>query len=248
VPITIDKIEVRLDFHIYNVIDFDPLLGYPLEKLLDASQGSIDEKLREIASATPTSCLENHLAKPHPDQNLLVKVMYGSPFISSEPVLFEGAKPTTSKEYDSEEILHLGEDERSSSPSIEFEPLPTSLEYVVLNCDRDPTIIFHDESLEMENPWAMEFREALTLEAEGKDFTVKHGRFILEIQQGPCSFNASLESAMLCAPSTYEDYNHLKVLSCKRFRRLVVDVYVYHKHCKFHGCTMALTLQLKLQQ
>jgi hypothetical protein len=30
VPITIDKIKVRLDFHIYNVIDFDLPLGYPL--------------------------------------------------------------------------------------------------------------------------------------------------------------------------------------------------------------------------
>jgi hypothetical protein len=31
VPITIEKIEVRLDFHIYYVINFDLLLGYPLE-------------------------------------------------------------------------------------------------------------------------------------------------------------------------------------------------------------------------
>jgi hypothetical protein len=37
VPITIDKIEVRLDFLIYDVINFDLHLGYPLEKLLDAS-------------------------------------------------------------------------------------------------------------------------------------------------------------------------------------------------------------------
>jgi hypothetical protein len=34
VPVTKDKIKVRLDFHIYNVNDFDLLLGYPLEKLL----------------------------------------------------------------------------------------------------------------------------------------------------------------------------------------------------------------------
>ena len=32
VPIIIDKIEVRLDFHIYDNIDFDLLQGYPLEK------------------------------------------------------------------------------------------------------------------------------------------------------------------------------------------------------------------------
>jgi hypothetical protein len=32
VPITIGKIDVRSDFHIYNVIDFDLLLGYPHRK------------------------------------------------------------------------------------------------------------------------------------------------------------------------------------------------------------------------
>uniref|UniRef100_K3Y3J4 Uncharacterized protein n=1 Tax=Setaria italica TaxID=4555 RepID=K3Y3J4_SETIT len=57
----------------------------------------------------------------------------------------------------------------------------------------------------------MEFREAPTLEFKGKDFIDEHGSFILEIPQGPCSSNASPESATLCAPSTYEDYNHLKV-------------------------------------
>jgi hypothetical protein len=116
------------------------------------------------------------MAKPHPKQNPLKKVMYGSPFISSKIVPFEAAKPATSELYDSEEILHLGEDERSSSPSIEFEPLPAGLEYVVLDCDRNPTIIIHDESLEMEDPWAMEFCEAPTLESEGKDSMDKHGR------------------------------------------------------------------------
>ena len=66
IPITIDKIGVRLDFHIYDVIDFDLLLGYPLEKLL-ASHGSLDEKLRETSSATTTPHLENLLAKPLPE-------------------------------------------------------------------------------------------------------------------------------------------------------------------------------------
>ena len=57
-PITIDKIEVHLDFYIYNILDFDLLLGLPLEKLL-ASYGSLDEKLRETGSATATPHLEN---------------------------------------------------------------------------------------------------------------------------------------------------------------------------------------------
>jgi hypothetical protein len=46
----------------------------------------------------------------------------------SEPILFEVAKSTTHKEYDSEEILHLDKDEQSSSPSNEFEPVPAGPE------------------------------------------------------------------------------------------------------------------------
>jgi hypothetical protein len=68
----------------------------------------------------------------------------------------------------------------------------------------------------MENPWAMEFCEVSTLESKGKDSMDTHGRFILEIQQESCLFNASQELAVLCAPSTYEAYNNLKVLSCKK--------------------------------
>ena len=100
-------------------------------------------------------------------------------------------------------------------------------------------MISHDESLEMENPWAMEFCEAPTLESDEKDSTDEHGTIIFEI---PCSFNATPESGMLSALCTHEDYNHLMVLFCKTFRRLVVDVYVYRKHYRFRGCIVALTL------
>ena len=107
---------------------------------------------------------------------------------------------------------------------------------------RGTTMIFHDESLEMEKSWAKEFCEAPTLESEEKDSTNKHGSFTFDIPCKPCSFNATPKSGMLSAPCTHEDYNQLKILFCRIFRRLVVDVYVYRKHCRFCGCTMALTL------
>ena len=92
----------------------------------------------------------------------------------------------------------------------------------------------------------MESDGALTLESKQKGSLDEHGSFILEVPQEPCSLNASPESGMLCAPSIREDYNCLKVLSCKTFRRPVVDAYVYRKHCRFRGCTATLTLQQKL--
>ena len=148
-----------------------------------------------------------------------------------------------SEEYDSNEILHFCEDERSSSPLDEFEPLSFGLEYIVLDLDQDTNMILNDASLEMENRWAMEFYGAMTLESEGKDSVDEHGSFILVITQEPCSFTASPESSTLCALSIHEDYNCHKVLSCKTFRRPVVDAYVYRKHCRFRGCTATLTLQ-----
>ena len=77
-------------------------------------------------------------------------------------------------------------------------------------------MLSHNESLEMENTWAIEFCEAPTLESDEKDSTKEHGTVIFEM---PCSFNATPESGMLSASSTYEDYNHLMVLFCKTFRR-----------------------------
>jgi hypothetical protein len=91
------------------------------------------------------------MVKPLPKQNPLEKMVQASPFKSSKPVLFEVAKFATHEEHDSEEILQLCEDKRSSSPSIEFEPLPAGPEYIVLDHDRDPTMISHDESLRIEN-------------------------------------------------------------------------------------------------
>ena len=85
----------------------------------------------------------------------------------------------------------------------------------------------------------MEFCEAPTLESDAKDSTNEHGTIIFEI---PCSFNGTPESDMLSALCTHKEYNHLMVLFYKTFRRLVVDVYVYRKHCKYRGCTVALTL------
>ena len=166
--------------------------------------------------------------------------MHTSSFISSEPVLLGVLE--SSEEYNSEDSLHFCEDERSSSSLIKFEPLPTGLEYVVLDLNQESTSSFHDESLEMENQWAMEFCEASTLDSNEKDSTNEHGSFTFDIPRKPCSFNATPESGMLSAPCTHEDNNHLMVLFCKIFRRLVVDVYVYRKHCRFRACTVALTL------
>ena len=133
-PLIIDKIEINLDFHIFDILDFDLLLGFPPEKLL-SSQGSLDEMLRKTSSATGTFCLENSMAKHFLEPNPLEEMMHESLFIPSESILFEVAKSATSEENNSEEILRFCEDERSLSLLSEFDPLPSGPEKVVLEHD-----------------------------------------------------------------------------------------------------------------
>jgi hypothetical protein len=81
---------VRLDIHIYPIINFDLLLGFPLAELLGTSQGSLDEKFRETTSTT--SCLKNPM--PKLQQNPLDTAMPFSPFVSAELTSFEGSEPS----------------------------------------------------------------------------------------------------------------------------------------------------------
>ena len=123
-----------------------------------------------MLTALHTSCLENSMAKHFPEPNPLKKMMHESPFIPSESILPEVAKFATSEENNSGEILRFCEDERSSSLLSEFEPLSSGPKEVVLDHDRDSTMISHDESIEMENPWATKFDETPTLESKEKGF------------------------------------------------------------------------------
>jgi hypothetical protein len=198
IPLTLDKIKVNLDLYIFDILDLDVLLGYPLERLLNLSQGSLDENLREAVFTNSISFLENHSTKLAPEQNPLNVVMYTFPFVLSKPVLFEVAEFSSLEVYDLEETLHFREDKHLSSLSTEFEPFPTNPYYVVFDLDWKPTLIFHNECCGIDL-WAMEFYEAPTLKFVEKDHIDEHESFILETPQVPCSQDITSESRLLCA-------------------------------------------------
>ena len=82
-PVKIDKIEVKLDFHIYPIHDFEILIGYPLEMLHEkSSQGSLKHKFGETAFATLISCPENPMVEHHLNHDPFKEMMLVSPFIS----------------------------------------------------------------------------------------------------------------------------------------------------------------------
>ena len=84
VPVKIDKIEFCLDFHIYPIVDFDLLLGSPLENLLQekSSQGSLSYEFGETAFTPPITYLEIPMVEHHYDHNLFEEMMLASQLIS----------------------------------------------------------------------------------------------------------------------------------------------------------------------
>jgi len=108
VPIWYTKSEIALDFHVFEVQDFDILMGHPMEKLfLDistlgkinvslglligypienllqekSSQGSLNHDFGKTSFATPISCLEIPMAEHHLDHKSQEEVMFVSPLI-----------------------------------------------------------------------------------------------------------------------------------------------------------------------
>jgi hypothetical protein len=75
-PVIIDKIKVFIDFHIYAILEFDILIGYPIEKLLKEkpSHGSLDEKFGKTASAIPIFHLEIPMTKHNPNRDPVEEV------------------------------------------------------------------------------------------------------------------------------------------------------------------------------
>ena len=80
-PIEISEIVVHLDFHIFAILDFELLIGYPFEKLFQKkpTHGSLGEECGKTASATH---LENPMVEHYPNHNLFEEVKFISPFIS----------------------------------------------------------------------------------------------------------------------------------------------------------------------
>ena len=76
-PVKIDKIEVRLDFHVYPIVDFDLLIGSPLENLLQGKllQGCLSYESGETALTTPISHPESPMAKHHLNHNSFKEMM-----------------------------------------------------------------------------------------------------------------------------------------------------------------------------
>jgi len=138
-----DDFEVALDFHVFDVYDFDILIRYPLEKLfLEAPLlGTLDVKLERETFSILISRAKNSPAGLLPQPEPVEEVMAISPFEPSESSLEQDAELFIQEEDDSGETLDIPTNERPSRPPIELKPLPSSLRYAFLNDDIESPVI-----------------------------------------------------------------------------------------------------------
>ena len=117
-----DDFEVALDFHIFDVYDFDILIGHPIEKLfLEVPLlGTIDFKLGRETFSLPISWAKNSPTELLPQPEPVEEVMAIFPFEPSETSLEQDTELFIQEEDDSGETLDIPTDERPSRPPIEL--------------------------------------------------------------------------------------------------------------------------------
>jgi hypothetical protein len=180
----INETEVCLDFHIYAILEFDILIGHPLENLIQEkpSRGDLDEKLGITIFATH---LEIPMLEHLPNQDLFEEAKFISLFVSPKLAC---------------------ETEHIPSPSLEPMSCPSGHPNFVLDGDQDSTLILH------ENFCAMDILETPTLEAKRRDSINRHESFTFETPHISCLFSKSLEFIVLSTVYSDEDHNHLLIL------------------------------------
>jgi len=108
-PFGTKKVEIALDFHIFEVQDFDVLFGQPVEKLFQiiSSSGTLDVTLRGRALSSPILWSKDSLAEPVPHEEQVDEVQAFFPAKILESSLEKDDKFFIQEEDDQEETIEL---------------------------------------------------------------------------------------------------------------------------------------------
>ena len=148
VSIRHEDVEIILDFHMFDVQDFDLLIGHPIEKLLmDApTQNKLGVHLGKETISIHIARAKNSMTEPSLNSEPIEGVKRIL-LVDSPESLLEKDVEEFIKEDEPTEPIYISEFETPPGPLIEFELLPSGPKKVVLDVDRDPTMISHNESL-----------------------------------------------------------------------------------------------------
>ena len=88
-----DNVEMALDFHVFDIQDFDIMIGHPLEKFFiePPTSGDLDIKMGRDTFFIPITQAKNSVVESLPYLKLPEEVMSVSPFESPESALEKDA-------------------------------------------------------------------------------------------------------------------------------------------------------------
>ena len=132
-----EKIDVILDFHVFDVEDFNLMIGHPIEKLLmDApTQGKLDVCLEKETFSVQISRATNSIAEPSPESKPIMEVTRILPFDSLDSLLEKDAEKFIEEEDEPTEPIDISEFKSPPRPPIKLKPLPAGLRYAFLHGD-----------------------------------------------------------------------------------------------------------------
>jgi hypothetical protein len=134
-PIFINGTHVVLNFYIFDVVEFDVLIGQPIERLIQEGQmEKLNIKLgKNFELSMPITYSLNTNIDLLPELDPIEEVKVASPDDPIEPNIEDDAQPFIDEEEDDPIPDPLDELLESPKPSIELKPLPSSLRYAFLN-------------------------------------------------------------------------------------------------------------------
>ena len=151
-PVWHDDVTTLLDFHVFEVSDFDILIGHPIEKLLSIlPTGGFDMKLGRRSYSIPILGAKNPVSDPLPPHDSVEDMMVILLGESLEKALEEDSTLFIQEEDDSGEVFELPKFEPPSRPSIELKALPSGLRYAFLHGNTESHVIISDKLSEAES-------------------------------------------------------------------------------------------------
>ena len=142
---------VRLNFHVFEDLNFNFLIGRPLKALFKdvPKDGCLNIKLGKDTFHVPVDgalkCSVEDLPTPEPIEEIMVISTFESFDSVLEEDIEEIPKEVSDAEEDSDETSELLTTEKPSRPLIELKPLPSGLRYAFLNSDVESPVIISDK-------------------------------------------------------------------------------------------------------
>ena len=109
VPVWYDQTELALDFHVFEVQDFDILIGHPIEKMFQniSSLGTLDVTLGGKDISLPIFRSKDFMTEPTPQEEIVDEVGAILPVETTESSLEKDAELFTKEEDDQDETFEL---------------------------------------------------------------------------------------------------------------------------------------------